>query len=271
MNKKSNLIGAEHCFKIPENWYRLNIGYTNPYNIHTPHAELSLIEDLKGKNLAYNNNLYSLFKEKRLVFYGIGVGDTEIAFVDWVLKKGQELVDIWGVDINSEFLDNFSVGIKNLILEYPGTAISYSDKRGLFDEVHMHPLDPAAYICLGGTIGNFYNQHKLFNLFKTNAKEGDSLILGFQEDTYIDLLFDKYRNNPLFDKFVTSSIGNDVELRWKKEKMTILAYVDGKVVFQSKKYNPSKLEKELLKHSFKIKETCEDKYKNICLQFYERK
>jgi hypothetical protein len=57
---------------------------------------------------------------------------------------------------------------------------------------------------------------------------------------------------------------------WKKEKTTISAYVGNDVVFQSKKYYPLKLEKELSKHSFMIKETCEDKYKNICIQFYER-
>jgi hypothetical protein len=207
--KEHPLIGAEHCFTVPENWYRLNIGYTNPYNIHTPHAELSLIEELKNKNLVSDNALYDYFKDKRLIFYGIGVGDTETAFVDWALKKGQELVNIWGIDINPEFLNNFSIGISNLSLEH-NALLSYRGKEGLFDKVDVRSIPSAAYLCLGGTIGNFYDQHRLFELFKSNAKKHDTLILGFQEDTYIDLLFDKYRNNPLFDKFVTNSIGNDV-------------------------------------------------------------
>lgn len=82
--RKGKLCGGEQAFRDDYPWYRLNIGYTNPLNFGEVHAELELIKN--NIRTGERNVFYKYLKNRHQIFYGIGVGDTEIAFVDWCLK-----------------------------------------------------------------------------------------------------------------------------------------------------------------------------------------
>ncbi len=156
------LKGGEQCFREDYPWYRLNIGYTNPLNFGTVHAELELIK--KHVHKKSNDEILPFFKNRHQIFYGIGVGDTEIEFVDWAIKAGQKEVNITGIDVNKKFLENFIIALKNRSIEPDKPKFNFTPRNALFEQVKKEdlqiPNQKNTHICLGGTIGNFKDQNK---------------------------------------------------------------------------------------------------------------
>lgn len=271
------LRGAEQCFRQDSPWYRLNIGYANPLNFGEVHSELDLIKSHMRDG--GRNPLGSAFLGRHLVFLGVGVGDTEIAFVDWAVKSGQREVLLTGVDVNEAFLRNFAVALKNRTFEPDQPTFHYRPRHCLFeqllaDQLHV-PDRPTAYICLGGTIGNFHDQDALFRMFGQLALAGDTLVLGFQLDAHLEWLFRKYASNSLFPDFVLNYVPNSQrgELTWTLDSAhgVIAAIHDGVEVFRTTKYAASKLQMAVVRQGFDFVYEKQDSYQNACIQVYQKR
>jgi len=278
-SKTGSLSGTEQSFRNATPWYHLNMGYTNPYNVGKVHAELLLIEKHMGDTLRNNSNpIFESIENRELVFYGVGVGDTEIAFVDWILKSGKKEVSVTGIDVNSEFLRNFSFALRNrLIEESKDTEIYFRSYNALFDQItkeNINSNSKKAHICLGGTIGNFSNQDEMVKMFYDNMDFKDTLVLGFQLNTNFEVLCEKYENNPLFSDFVRSYIKkeNRKDLSWVFDKKSgvISAEHEGIENFRSKKYDLNDLEEVFRKKDLKLIYQTTDKERNIGFQVYEK-
>ena len=272
-SEHGRLEGGEQCFRKDYPWYRLNIGYTNPLNFGEVHAELELIK--KHIRESNSDKILTAIKGNHLVFYGIGVGDTEIAFVDWVVKKGQKVTYLTGIDVNKDFLSNFVVALKNRTFEPDEPTFFFQPKNTLFEKLLRENLKVRnlknVHICLGGTIGNFYNQEKLFELFSNLSENGEYLILGFQLDNNLNWIFKKYESNPLFPSFVLNYLPPEKrKLKWsvKEETGMITAVHNSVEVFRTTKYNSERLKKLVEKHGFKFVYEDVDEYKNSCLHVY---
>lgn len=278
-NQLGKYSGAEQCFRIATPWYHLNMGYTNPYNVGKVHAELMLIEKHIHDSLNGRNSFFESLKNKELIFYGVGVGDTEIALVDWLLKLGEKKVYVTGIDVNKEFLDNFSVALRNRLLEEPeDVQIFYRGYHALFEQIDKTDLKSKfkkAHICLGGTIGNFYDQEEIAEMFFDMMDEGDILVLGFQLDTYLSILFEKYKQNSLFSEFVLSHIPKDErkELYWLLHEPagTIIAKHGGVEIFRSKKYDLDWAKNLFTSKDFVLVYQSSSEDKNVGIQVYVKK
>lgn len=274
--KQGFLTGGEQCFRQDYPWYRLNIGYTNPLNFGEVHAELELIK--KHVRLGSQDPILPFFKNKHQVFYGIGVGDTEIEFVDWAIKSGQDEVDITGIDVNKNFLENFIIALKNRSIEPDRPTLNFSPRNALFEQITKEEIQiknkKNAHICLGGTIGNFKDQVKLFEMFSNLMKSGDSLILGFQLKDNIEWIIKKYRENPLFPEFILNYLSpeNRKGIEWKLNSETgvITAIHEEIEVFRTTKYDKEKLKSLIEKVGFKFRYEDVDKYNNCCMQIFEK-
>lgn len=275
-SEHGRLESGEHCFRKDYPWYRLNIGYTNPLNFGEVHAELELIK----KHIRENNSdkILTAIKGNHLVFYGIGVGDTEIAFVDWVVKKGQKETRITGIDVNKDFLSNFVVALKNRTFEPDEPTFFFQPKNTLFEKISKEDLKienlKNSHICLGGTIGNFYNQEKLFEMFSSLSEKEEYLILGFQLDNNLNWIFKKYKSNPLFPSFVLNYLPPEKrKIRWVLNKKTgvITAIHNSIEVFRTTKYNSEKLKELVENYGFEFVYEDIDEYKNSCLHVYIKK
>ena len=266
--------GGEHCFRIANNWYRLNLGYTNPINYSKVHAELLLMEGLSNKD---KNEFVNLIKDKELVFYGVGVGDTEIVPINWLLKNNYPKIFVTGIDVNKEFLENFVIAMNNINFEYPNSEIYYRSYHSLFEQINEGDLlsdFSKVHFCLGNTVGNFDNQRKLFEMFFNLSNEGDLLVLGIQLNKNLETLFKKYKNNSLFQKFVLNYVPesgiNKLEWKLDKNKSLISADYKGVEVFRAKKYNEDGLKIEVEKEGFKLIKKFVDESKNFCIQIYKK-
>jgi len=275
-SQTGRLEGGEHCFREAINWYRLNVGYTNPINFGEVHAELDLIKSQMHEGV--NNPIRQALKGKQQIFYGIGVGDTEIAFVDWAIKEGEDNVYIIGIDVNKDFIENFEVALQNRTFEPDQPNLTFKGYHALFEQITQEDLGlpryANAHICIGGTIGNFHDQDRIIKQFAQLAKPGDTLVLGVQLDANIDYLFQKYQNNPLFVEFILNYVPNDEreKLEWilDRERGVITAKHKGIESFRTTKYNTEKLQHLATKHGFKFVYQAIDKHKNSCLQVYEK-
>lgn len=270
------LNGGEQCFRDDYPWYRLNIGYTNPLNFGEVHAELELIK--KHVRAGSNDQIPPYFMDKHLVFYGIGVGDTEIELVDWAIKLGQKEIFITGIDINKNFLKNFIIALKNRSIEPDEPIMYFSPRNALFEQITNGELKidnkNNAHICLGGTIGNFKDQNKLFEMFSNLIDSGDTLILSFQLKDNIDWIMKKYKENPLYPDFILNYIpvSERKKINWTMNRDTgvITAKHDGVEVFRTTKYDKEKLKEIVENNGFKFIYEDIDKYNNTCIQIFEK-
>ncbi|MFH1052983.1 MAG: L-histidine N(alpha)-methyltransferase [Candidatus Woesearchaeota archaeon] len=292
---EGRLSGAEHCFRDSVHWYNLAMGYVNPYNISRVHAELALIEKhsqaVKAFNVNYPNDdpLFEAIRRKTLVFYGVGIGDTEMEFVDWQLRSDHNPVQVIGIDVNKDFLECFAIALKNRLIETRitggcsshKTIITYKGLNALFGQVTREDIkfdgseeQGSANICVGSTIGNFYYDNDIFRIFDRTSSLGDSLILGFQTNRHLDILFEKYRRNPLFAEFVLSWVPKNErsKLDWFYDPHNglIIAKHKSIEVFRSRKYDPERLTFQVQCHGFDLKYQDIDQEGNTCIQVYEK-
>lgn len=278
---KGALNGGEHCFRGAHNWYRLNMGYTNPFNLGTVHAELLLLHKLMLEHLLEQKKslIFEAMKDHHVVFYGVGVGDTEILFIDWLLKAGKADLRLSGLDVNREFLENFDVALLNRLHEtHLEVELQYRKFHALFEQVTLQDLHindmSTAHICLGGTIGNFKDQEGIRKHFEAVSSPGDTLILGLQLKTHIETLYKKYRNNPLFEEFVLNYIPQEqrARLHWELEQNTgtITAVHKGIEVFRTTKYDTEELAKGFEKQKFRLDFEEQDAFASAAIQVYTR-
>ncbi len=267
----SGKIRPEQWFRNALGWYQLAVSYNNPYNHRSVHSELFLLHK-------HREELVNVIGDTALIFYGLGVGDTEIEIVDAVLSSGK-YAEIIGVDVNHDFIDAFVAGLRNKQLEDKEYQIMFKGYHALFEQMSVHDFvlensryTRRAHICLGSTIGNFSDQQQLFHMFSHNCLQEDLLLLGFQLDTDIDVLLRKYSQNEQFARFVMNwSDDADIsQLAWSVEEGVIKAIYQGKEVFRSKKYNAKALTQDLAMHGFEINAEFIDTDRNACVQGYTK-
>ena len=279
---EGKLKGAEQAFRDDYYWYRLNIGYTNPLNFQTIHAELKLLETILSSEkqeaigFCYNNK-----RPSHQIFYGLGVGDTEIAFVDFLSNQNsakKEDIFITGIDLNKEFIKNYAIALLNKSFEPHNKQIHFRAYHALFDQLSKedfrHPDRLSTHFCLGGTIGNFYDQESIIKLFAQNSNKGEYLVLGVQLNKNIKYLFNKYKENSLYPDFILNYLPKkERKLSWSMNAKTgfITAFHDGCEVFRTKKYNANNLREMVSSQGFSPIKTFVDKYNNSCIQIFLKK
>jgi hypothetical protein len=192
-------------------------------------------------------SLSCLLAGRRLVFFGVGVGDTESAFVDLQLDavKASEMVLI---DINPVFLRFFVSSLAARKLELSDATIRYRAINGFFEHLSTDALldndnkeTKVALICLGGTVGNYSNSCEIFDLFHGLMRPGDRIFLGYQLNTHFPLIFQKYFENELYREL----IGNFMEpsqrkqIKWSPnhDESMVEAWLNNIQIFRSKKFS----------------------------------
>ncbi len=257
---KKKWIGGEQWFRNPENWYAIT-AYANPYK--TPYSEMVILNN-NEEDLA---EMLSWYKK---VFYGVGVGDSEILPIKWDLKKNKHS-EIIAIDLSEKFLFGFMQSLKNLRLEFPDGDIQFKGLVDLFENIKREDFKlkrenyhKVAHICLGNTVGNF-RQEEIFSIFKKNMQKNDLLMLGIQLAENPERILLQYSNNPLFEKLILDSLkeGNkNVKINWRYDRTDdiVEAWAGDVMVFRSKKYNLSKLRQFAKRFGFRIVK--EYKYQN---------
>ncbi len=215
-----------------------------------------------------------------MYLHGVGIGETEIEFVDWELERAN-YVEVVGIDVNKRFLEKFIGGLRNKSKENPNYQIMFKGYHSLFEQLKPQDFnfvnsqyERNAHICLGHTIGNYQDQSEIFELFSRNSRIRDLLVLGFQLDTDIDILFKKYSTNPEFAKLILNWEVNPnySKLKWglDKENSIIRAKYGELEVFRSKKYNSDKLKDFVSNFGYILLKQFVDNDKNSCIQIYEK-
>lgn len=266
-------ISACHWFGNSNLWYELNYGYNNPYNIGLMHPEYLLIEK-KSKQLT------KYLKKKTIVFFGLGVGDTESAIIKNLMNE-QNHIEVIGIDVNISFIKNFIQSIGNLLKEYSQLSFGFLGINGLFEELKKRDLEiinsnyaPKTLICLGNTIGNYRYENELPKIFKGLSNPGDVLIIGYQLNTHIKEAYQKYKSNKLWKDFIARILNNiDKDLlRWDfdQKKSIIQAFYKDINIFRSKKFTLLQMKVLLKKAKFKEVNYFVDTTKNTCIHVFER-
>ena len=178
-------------------------------------------------------------------------------------------------------LSDFSDSLYAKLLENQRFMIKFLGYRILFESLESDQFvfensryTKRVFVCLGNTIGNFDDQNDILNILQRIVSPDDYLILGVQQDTYLDQLLSKYSQNSLFRKMILRCISGlgYPPLDWKinYEKSQIEAWSNGLQVFRSKKYKPDCLAAQMREHDFALERSYEDPGKNICLQVYKK-
>ncbi len=267
------IVRGEQWFRNANLWYELVISYNNPYNHRRVHSELYLLHERKRE-------LSELIKDSTFLFYGVGIGETEIELVDWELER-TGYVEVASIDVNERFIRKFVGGLRNKKKENPNYKIMFRGYHALFEQ--LQPADfvfgnsrynRRTHICLGNTIGNYSDQSEIFDLFSSNSQTGDLLVLGFQMDTDIDILFRKYSTNQEFADLILNwdKEPDFSQLEWEldKENGLIKASYKGLDVFRSKKYNPQQLRNFVSCIGYELRTEIIDNDKNSCIHIYEK-
>ena len=106
-NKK---VGGEQWFRKYENWYEMP-AFVNPYK--TPYHELRILID-------HQKDLYQFTTGKIKIFWGVGIGDSEIIPVSWDLDT-EGYSEVYVIDVVPHFIETFIQNLRNLTKEYPNS------------------------------------------------------------------------------------------------------------------------------------------------------
>lgn len=266
-------VSGAQWFRDADNWFRINHGYINPINVGCVHSELLHLQ-------AKKKELRSFLSGRMLVFYGIGVGDTEMATVDIQLEDTKYCETIL-IDVNPQFLIHFLKSLASRKLENREFSIKYLSVHGLFEQITQGMIGVAnsqfsrrAIVCLGGTIGNYKDTRNAFEIFQCVAKKGDLLMVSYQLSQYIEEVFLKYRSNDLYRDLIGNFLEKEERerIQWKLNRAdnVIEAWLDDVQLFRSRKFETNVI-KELAKtHGWTECMCSVDTYGNSCLHLFHK-
>lgn len=261
-NIKNKYIEGEQWFRNPDLWYELT-AFSNPYI--TIYSELVLL-------IQNIEKIYKHLKDKTLVFYGLGTGDTEIILVNQVLSK-EKSADIIGIEVQEQFIKGFVQSLENIEYEDKNYKINFVGINDLFQDINKKDLKinnkKQAHIMLGNTLGNF-NEKEIFYIFNKLMSEGDVLLMGFQTNNNLQKIFKQYSENKMFNRFIKKAILDSKELVWKlnNKESQIEAWSEDVLIFHSKKKNPKRVIKDAKKFGFQKIFNINDK--NSAIQIFEK-
>lgn len=253
---RRGIIGGEQWFRKYSYWYGVP-AYANPYK--TPFEELPLL-------LREEDTLKPILARTLKIYYGLGIGDTEIVPVTWDLTV-EKKAEIYAIDVIRDFIENFVQGLRNLtvIPEFRSSQIRFLGNNTLFEKLtekdfQFEKPEYAKYthICFGNTIGNF-DPETIFSIFEKTVRKGDYLLLGYHLNDVKSDILDQYRENFRFEKFILSCFENyrrmkTKELEWEYDKQNdvVKAWMGNILAFRSKKYDQRELENFLKKFGFEV-------------------
>jgi len=234
----SGVMPSMHWFASADKWRHLSFSYNNPYNIVSVHSEMFLLA-------AHERELRKMLKGRALVFLGLGVGDTEMLVVEYILEPGEAL-NLVAVDVNREFIDDFEASLRNKILEKDDYEVHLHRLWQVFEDLDHGQLrlgndGKRAVVCFGNSIGNYPDSVDFVEILRRTCSCGDLVLLGYQLDTFAKELFDKYKQNVIFSNFVldyTRKGAKQCKLRWVFDpaKSAVMAYCGSVLVFYSRKF-----------------------------------
>lgn len=261
---KKGIISGEQWFREPRRWYEMP-AYINPYK--TPYTELPI---LTRNSIPLRKRICKTLK----IFYGVGVGDTELIPVQWDLAS-DGYAEVYVIEVIRTFIEGFMQSLRNLLEDHRSAKIMFAGNNTLFESVHEQDACPknkgfesATLICLGNTIGNF-GQDEIFEIFKRNTRAGDLLLLGFQLNVNSEALLMQYKENRRFEDLIRDSLHHGslsirnewfdkfrkkekLDWRYNKENNFVEAWSNGVLVFRSKKYDIDELAAFAKKYGFVI-------------------
>ena len=259
---KQKYVSSEQLFRNPDSWYALT-AYSNPYK--TVYSELALLEQNAKK-------INQFIKNKNLVLYGIGTGDTEMALIGGVLKENNQ-IKIIGIDVQKKFIDNFIHSLKNLDLESYKYKLDFVGIAGLLQDIKRDDLgsisDKFVHAILGSTIGNFPKE-EIWNVLKKLSNRTDLLIVGFHTDTNLKEKFKQYSTNKVFEEFIRKNLPSIKKVVWKlnKKESQIEGWANDILVFHSRKTSPKAMMKDARAYGFKNLFSVDDD--NSCIQVFKK-
>ena len=243
---KGGVVGGEQWFRKFHFWYSTP-AYANPYK--TPFEELPLL-------LKKERTLRPFLAKTVKIYYGLGIGDTEIVPIWWDLSL-EKCSEIYAVDVIKDFIENFIQGLRNLtyIPQFYTSHITFLGNNILFEKLTEKDFifEETQYtrrfhICFGNTIGNF-DQETIFSILDKGVKPGDYLLLGYQLNEAKSDILKQYRGNFRFTRLISACFKDYPELKSKnlnwnynEENDTVEAWIDKVLVFRSKKYSKNTLE-----------------------------
>ena len=271
---RRHYVTSAQWFRVADLYLRLNHGNISPINIGVVHSELFHLQ----------NNAQELaeFCSKRLfVYFGVGVGDTEMALADLVVQRQGRWEGVI-VDANLVFLKMFVCSLANRALEGSRYKFHYSAVQNLFEELQKPMISPAngqypnkIFVCLGSTIGNFDNGNKIFNVFSALAAPGDRLIVGYQTNKYLPVIFEKYQRHTgyrtLIGNFLPINERQKIEWRLNEKASTVEAWYKKTQLFRSKKFSSKEVTSCAKNHDWRQKFLLSDSFGNVCLHGFQKK
>ncbi len=224
-------LGSEQWYRQPEKWFALT-SYNNPYK--TIHSELVLLRENSGK-------LAKSIGGNRLVFYGVGTGDTESFIVESALKRNKAC-EVIAIDVNKTYLERFFSMLSNLLHENPGAEISCLGFHDLFENMEQKDIGErkACHVCLGNTVGNF-DQGEIFAVFKKLSRKGERLILGLHLASDMQRILKAYRT-PLMNDLLFTTVKqyfpgkSQEDIEWRVNGLLVEGWLGQTRLLKSEKY-----------------------------------
>ena len=266
-------ISGAHWFRDAARWYRMNFAFNNPLNVGSIHSELILIEEHKDE-------LAECLKDRQLIFFGVGTGDTEMAMVDICLERW-DYAEVIAIDANAKFLEDFAHSMRAKMKEDKRDRVYYLGLHDLFERLQPDDLSrqnttfhKRILICLGNTIGNYSSLTKAFQLIIQHMGVQDSILVSYQTLTHLDVVYKKYLNNMLLRQLIESSVAHHmtgaIEWRVDRTKGRIEAYCGNVNVFRSAKLSSHLVEQTIGRLGLTTEKAFIDKQDNIILHLFQR-
>ena len=261
--KAHSKIEGEQWFRDPLGW--LLVSFNNPLNYGNPNGELVVLQN-------YQAEIGECIRGYNQIFYGVGVGETELELVRIELEQSDH-INVEAVDISETFINLFEENLRYKELEFPGNKIEATLFRELFQNYSPPKTHKRIHVVLGGTLGNFDNDgEELWQILQRNTPKGDILLIGMKLDTYIDVDFEKYKNNKYYPTFVLSHLDHVDEnlITWKKGEDYIRMFYDESDVFRTRRVSKEKLIEEAHEYDFVYKDAWVCQYNHSLIALFEK-
>ena len=193
---------------------------------------------------------------------------------------------------NPDFPSNI---VRNeFVLDYDcfSDAIEYNEYQAIIEKMHLEiqnlfeklqrpMISPAnsqyhnkVFVCLGSTIGNFDNGNKIFKVFSTLAAPGDRLLVGYQTNKYLPVIFEKYQRHAgyrtLIGNFLPPGERQKIEWRLNTKASSVEAWYKKTQLFRSKKYSSKEVASCAKHHDWKQQFLLTDSFGNVCLHGFQK-
>lgn len=273
---EKGMMHSSSWFYDASKWYQIHT-YNNPYNIGSPNSELELMFRNRGWLSA------TLEDCSVIIFWGVGNADTEMVLVDYYLKSARGKINIIAIDINKTFLNDFYNALVDKLKENPSYEIYYFGINSLFEfvshvDINAFSSGKKFLVCVGNTIGNYQKTEDILRIFKHQCNKCDLLLVGFQTDNEIEVIFSKYaQNRYLEDLFIPAlkrmynykNIARS-KINWKlnAKRNQIEAWYNNIQLFRSKKQSPTKMKQLMAVSGFMHLGQAKDDF-STCIQLYK--